>query len=623
MAKTTDRQVVNGQEYLLMDSTARQEISDLQNSLSIKFSDLNLAGGCAYYAYNPYIEDPEHHGPPPFALLLTGNLNSPWVRSPFVRVYPGMNLIVKMPCHIIYFSEANYIDVVGGTLISSSATVTKVVPSNAKYAVFLITELMTEPHDPDDVICEIEGYSAKYAEAGLFVYPNGGKLASSFFGLSEQTERYTSSGLKAVACDDVTRGIVFPYDGNIFYSEHRAENAYVPFAVANNGDYYGHACSMMLQIIHGSNNGTISIQSSPNIFKNIPITFENAFQGNTNGRRVTVTDDTLVVEYVYEGELVQNTADLSEYPVVQFIYDSMTHVTGCTIQSGTSPNISYYGKGFKDYDEYYRFVKDLTDDANIADHSVRIAALEDSGGGGGGTPSELDWGKGYDLLEFGQEYLYAWLKALKDGSAFKVLFTGDSTTAYYKGTADGLEKIFEKCMEDAGFSNGTYVNNGVSGINASTWRNTYLSGDIGQSPTLYIIRHGFNNETGATEDEMAANFRTQMVAALETIRDSLPVTTTSIILMTPNTSDDDANNRGQSMKKKLDPIVRTLARAYGCGFIDTFRTWYDPGQYADPMYDNPYGDGRSIHPNAVMNRVIISKLFNFAVPTAFRNRISE
>lgn len=604
-------------------AASESDVSDLNSALSIKFSDLNLAGGCAYNAYDPYIADPEHAGPPRFVVFHNNDITLPWVRSPFVRVYPGMNLHIKMAVHIIYFSEANYIDVVEGQIITSIPSrqeyVTKIVPNNAKYAVFLFTESIATPHSPDDVICEIDGYATKYSEESVFVYPNDGKLASSFIGLSEQTERYTSSGLKAVACDELERGIVFPYDGNIFYSENRTEISFVPFAVANNGNYFGHACSMLLGINHGRNTGTISIQSSPSTYRNISIDFENAFQGNTNGRRVTVKNNTLIMEYIYEGEIVKNTADLSEYPSIQFIYDHMVPVTGCTIQTGTSPNISYYGQGFVDYDEYYRFVKDLADDSQIADHSVRIAALEEGGGGGGGTPSELDWGKGYDLLEFGQEYLYAWLNALNSNAEFKVLFTGDSTTGYYNGTANGLKEIFQSCMTKAGFSNGTYVNRAISGINATTWVNSYLAGDIAEAPTLYIIRHGFNNDAGETEAEMAANFRTQMVTALERIRASLPVNQCSIILMTPNTSDDDANHRGQSMKKLLDPIVRQLARTYGCGFIDTFRTWYDPGQYADPMYDNPYGDGRSIHPNGLMNRVIVSKLFNFAVPLAYRN----
>jgi hypothetical protein len=174
-------------------------------------------------------------------------------------------------------------------------------------------------------------------------------------------------------------------------------------------------------------------------------------------------------------------------------------------------------------------------------------------------------------------------------------------------------------MEKAGYTNGTYVNRGVSGINAATWVSNYLAGDIAENPTLYIIRHGFNNNAGSNEDEIAESFRLSMIEALTTIRNSLSVNNTSIILMTPNTSDDNPNNRGYSMKKKLDPIIRQLARDYGCGFIDIFRIFYDAGIYADPMYDDPFGDHRSIHPNGLMNRLIISRLFEFACPYAYRD----
>ena len=327
-------------------------------------------------------------------------------------------------------------------------------------------------------------------------------------------------------------------------------------------------------------------------------------------------NNTLTVTYIYEGSIVTNSATVSEY--YQYLYDRMEHVTGCTTQTGTAPNISYYGRGFKAYEDYYRFIKDLNDDSQIADHEARIETLEEGGGGGGGG-GELDWSKGYDLLTFGQEYLYAWLNALNNGSSFKVLFTGDSTTAYYDGTSNGLKEIMKACMEGTGYTNGTYVNRGVSGINTSTWLNTYLSGDIAQAPTLYIIRHGFNNESGETEDEMAEAFRIAMTEALTQIRASLSVTQCSIILMTPNTSDDDPNHRGISMKKKLDPIIRQLARSFGCGFIDTFRIWYDPGTYADPMYDDPFGDHRSIHPNGLMNRLIVSRIFEFCCPDAYRH----
>ena len=539
-----------------------------------------------------------------------------WIRTPLFRVYEGMKITAVDGIHILYFAENDLASYRDHNVVYSGTTFT-LAPRYVSlpcYACIAITITPTDYAEMDEekIYASLQ-QTVKYSENAFYeVEP----LIDNY-NAGEYT-RYTSNGLKAVGIDNYIRGAAYPYDGDILYTDHPARNDVQPFAVATNGSSPKNACFLGVMLPRGSATGGKIYLMWSNFNAGYvldDLVFDHAFQGNLNGSKISISNNILTVTYIYEGEIVSNAAPVSPY--YQMFYDRMEHVTGCIVQTGTAPNISYYGRGFKDYDDYYRFVKNLNDDGQIAEHESRISILEE-GGGGGGQPIDFDWGKGYDLLDFGQEYLYAWLNALNSGSSFKVLFTGDSTTAYYNGTADGLKEIFQSCMASAGYSNGSYVNRAVSGINASTWVSNYLSGDISEAPTLYVIRHGFNNESGETEEEMAAAFRTAMVSALETIRNSLSVTNCSIILMTPNTSDDDANHRGQSMKKKLDPIVRQLARQYGCGFIDTFRLWYDPGTYADPMYDDPFGDHRSIHPNGLMNRVIISKLFDFAVPIAYR-----
>jgi lysophospholipase L1-like esterase len=592
------RQGADGATYPNAGDAVRGQITTLQKLYDITLNDFTLTGGTTG-------DGTTRENRSRFLYLYNGKYYM-WAKTPFIKVYSGQKLKLLYPCHIRYFSDLGE-----ENLISKVSENVGVVTIASGVNYIEMSYLVLPSEDFTKIIGQL--YIPKYSKKDLFVNP---KVATQYIGLENNHKYYKSNGLYAYGSDTLVRGVAYPYEGDILYNDVPTNNNIYPFAIKANVDYYFNAGFMGLEIVRGTDTGNLYIMEGSSDFSRIPLTFSRSFEGNINGVKVTIESNILTVSYIYEGEIKTNTATVED--MWQLLYDHCTHVTGCLIQTGTTPNIAYYGRGLTTYEDYYRLVKDLTDDTQIASNTNRIEALEESGGGGGGTPS-LDWAKGYDLLSFGQEYLYAWLNSLNNGNAFKVLFTGDSTTAYYDGTTNGLKEIYKSCMEKAGYTNGTYVNRGVSGINAATWVSNYLAGDIAENPTLYIIRHGFNNNAGSTEDEIAESFRLSMIEALTTIRNSLSVNNTSIILMTPNTSDDNPNNRGYSMKKKLDPIIRQLARDYGCGFIDIFRIFYDAGIYADPMYDDPFGDHRSIHPNGLMNRLIISRLFEFACPYAYRD----
>lgn len=592
------------------DAVLGNDVAGIKTQMNIKFSDFSKISG-GYYGTNiqPIVNANYTNVTGGSNFHLASFDGYVWARTPMFKAYKGQTITaVYAGCHLWECTENDISAVDSHTALMENVPV---VFDEDCYA-FVCSLVNANTIPSSDVVCCILEDCAKYTEKIIFE----DEQVTESYDVGEY-KSYQSNGTYAYGNATIYRGAAYPYDGRILYTNRPANADAYPIAIATNGKDVLHSAFIQVSLNRGQNSGSIMFcwgETSYN-YSTDTLTFAYNFQGNLNGISCDIKNNTLTVTYIYEGSIVTNTASVSPY--YQYLFDRMTHVAGCSCQTGTSPNISYYGRGFTDYEDYYRFVRDLNDDSQIADHAVRIAALEEGGGGGGGG-GDFDWGKGLDLLTFGQEYLYAWLNALNSGSSFKVLFTGDSTTAYYSGTSNGLKEILQSCMERAGYSGGSYVNRAVSGINASTWLSTYLAGDIAEAPTLYIIRHGFNNEDGTTEEEMAEAFRTAMVSALSEIRANLSVTQCSIILMTPNTSDDDPNHRGQSMKKKLDPIIRQLARAYGCGFIDTFRLWYDPGTYADPMYDDPFGDHRSIHPNGLMNRVIISKLFDFAVPIAYR-----
>ena len=567
---------------------------DLVEQIEIKGSDFSLVGGNrddipiwnAYYQIETKI--------------------APWIRTPFIRVYPGQIINIKESCHVKYFKDTDY-EISGYlTLIPPELPTTVVVPSEVNYMMLFVT---TDKDASFNKLIFATMNEPKWSKKNILVET---ELTDTYSDTVVE-KRHTSNGLCAYATDTLIRAAMYPLDGNILYVDSPLNHFY-PFAVSSNGNSVIKSMHLSLSIQRGGNKGTISCMWF-NTYNNFELTFEKSFESNINGIQILIDNNVLIVNYVYEGELKRNTASVESW--IQTLYDNMEHRTGFLTQTGTGDNIAYYGRGFKTYEDYYSFVNEISTSNLSKSNTERIKALEDSGGGTSGTV-DFNWSIGMDLPTFGQEYLYALYSKLIGNTPFNVVFAGDSTTAYYAGTNDGLDVLLKNCFEKHGITNGTYINKGVSGINATTWLNTYLSSDIAQNPTLYVIRHGFNNCDGSTEEEMASNFENAMRNALTQIRTSLPISNCSIVLMTPNTSNDDPNNRGESMKKLLEPILRRLAREFGCGFVDTFRTFYDSGAFVSNMYDNPFGDGRHIHPNGYQNRNIISQLFDFVCPECYR-----
>lgn len=607
--------VEQAQEAIELAEDADGKIDNVKADYNITGADFRKIGG-SHTAYNSADDDTfiyplyqqKTGGPDLHLSSWDGYL---WLRTPIFKVYEGQVISSVGGVHVLFFSDNNVGSYTGHEMISANSSYT--IPSGKKYAALCMTYKPANIPGASDVIATMDR-TVYYTENKLF---EDEALTYGYKNVS-LSAKYKTNGLFAIGCSEVVRGIASPYDGWVLYTDRPANDDIYPIAIATNGDDANFACQLCMALNRGAATATIFLMWSKHesAYSIDTVQLNRTLQGNMNGIRGYIKNNRLEISYVYEGEIVGAFGDVSPY--YQALYDRMEPVTGCVVQTGSGENISYYGRGFKNYEDYYSFAKRISDDAQLVNHEARIQELEEGGGGGGGGGGETDWAKGLDLLDFGQEYMYAITNKLASGSAFKVLFTGDSTSAYYDGTGDGLKEILQDCMNRNGFYKGTYVNRAVSGINASTWKDNYLAGDIAEAPTLYIIRHGFNNESGLTEDEMAENFRVAMNSALQTIRASLSVHNCSIILMTPNTSNDDENSRGISMKKKLDPIIRNLARTYGCGFIDTFRIFYDPGANVGDMYDNPYGDGRHIHPNGLMNRLIVSRIFEFIGAEALR-----
>lgn len=600
--------------------TARNNIKALmKKDRTVTFSDFNqigapFGGNMPQYQYPfdatyPYYDSPGD----------SFKGQKIWIRTKIFEVEAGGTIAVSQPVHILRFYSGNVDDYYYHDVVASAGNYT--IPSDCNFLAFaMIWDPAGTIPAADTVIATVEARTVRKAE--LFL----DEELCEYYGLPGEERTWNNYGLYAYKSNVVARGVCYPYNGDILYRSNATSSAVIPFAVAANGSYAIRAMCLAVQINPGSNQGKIFMMAGYNE-NTLPywqdsFTWNAALASSVNGVRLAISSDNrLIISYmsndgalhITDASLGSNTAD----KVYQVAYNCMEHVTGCLVQTGTAPNIAYYGQGFPDYAEFVRFSHDVIDDSTVADHETRITDLENGGGGGGG--SSLDWAKGMDLKTFGQEYLGSFYTKLRDGSSFKVLLEGDSTFEYYKGTSDGIDTMVRQNFEKYGYTNGTFINNAVSGSTASDWATgSRITTDIGLAPDLFIIRYGFNNESGDTDAQRAANFYSVMRTALTTIRASLPVSTCSIVLMMPNSSNDDAHNRGLSMKKALEPKVRDLCREFGCGFIDTFRLWYDAGALASNMYDNPFGDGTHVHPNGLQNRNIASVMFDFVCPETFR-----
>ena len=219
---------------------------------------------------------------------------------------------------------------------------------------------------------------------------------------------------------------------------------------------------------------------------------------------------------------------------------------------------------------------------------------------------------------FGREYLYAWLVKLMAGGTPVIDLAGDSTTS---GTGVGdsnylLDALITNFVT-ASYPAVTVYNDGVSGTTTAQWVSSYLTAQIARSPDLMIIRYGLNDAANGL-----AAFTIALRAGLAQIRASRTVSQTAILLMTPNSTNDTPNSRDETWHLAINSVIRQAARDYLCCFADTY-TFCRDSVNAAPWMDNPYGDGRHIHPDQHENLLIASlikeAIYPYAVESILRS----
>lgn len=221
---------------------------------------------------------------------------------------------------------------------------------------------------------------------------------------------------------------------------------------------------------------------------------------------------------------------------------------------------------------------------------------------------------------FGQEYMAAFHNFIMSPNRVPVVVcSGDSTTAG-DGTTTGYR--INELIKTAAYATGlqtrygiSSLNYGRSGKNTADWVSTYLAQDLAANPDLLVLRWGIND--GPSQDVNA--FITNLRSGLATIRASRSVSSLSILLMSPNSTSDTPNHRDEMWYEQIVPAIKQAARDYQCTFIDTYGYLRDARPAADVWMDNPYADGRAIHPLNVMNLWIAGIIQSVVFPEGLRS----
>lgn len=204
-------------------------------------------------------------------------------------------------------------------------------------------------------------------------------------------------------------------------------------------------------------------------------------------------------------------------------------------------------------------------------------------------------------LHIGHEYMnraYQYIR-LGQGSpngTLRIDVHGDSTVQGGYGEDISSTTALTKALQAAGIPNLIVNNLGVSG---TTWA------DLAYTPAankgLLIIKYGINDAALGLAALMA-----NMDAKLTSIRANANGNTTilSILLMGPNATSDSPQGRDERWYEKVRGIYVAMARKHQCAYFDTYGHFQDARGAATRFLDDPYGDGRGIHPIQAFNSVI-------------------
>lgn len=249
---------------------------------------------------------------------------------------------------------------------------------------------------------------------------------------------------------------------------------------------------------------------------------------------------------------------------------------------------------------------------------------------------------------FGQEYLAPFHNLLISQTVTPTrkpiaIFSGDSTTY---GLGNGVDADFTiwslvaRAATERGLQTPygiNVMNGGHPGWNTEQWRTGALAADLTLNPDLLVLRWGIN-DPGWLQDgtappldagqsypnrRTASDYLASLRAGLATIRASRDLSSLSIVLMSPSSTSDTPNGRDEMWYEAIIPGIKQAARDFHCCFIDTYGHLRDSRPAANIWMDDPFADGRAIHPHNTMSAWIAGLVADVIFPAGLKDKIGR
>lgn len=220
---------------------------------------------------------------------------------------------------------------------------------------------------------------------------------------------------------------------------------------------------------------------------------------------------------------------------------------------------------------------------------------------------------------YGEEYLDRVMQRLKlgaSGSSGRIgcFLYGDSTVqgGYMSmSTADLVARLFHV----RGIGNIGITNRGVAGTTISSLN---VLADLSATTDLAIIKYGIN-DAGNPEGTRLATFQTTLDSKLTAIRAAANGGrgNLAIVLVGPNATADTPNGRDERWYEQLRGIYVAAARKHKCCYVDVYGYMRDARGGATVGWDDPYGDGRTVHPTDSVGARIWGLVVDAIIPNGW------
>jgi lysophospholipase L1-like esterase len=222
-------------------------------------------------------------------------------------------------------------------------------------------------------------------------------------------------------------------------------------------------------------------------------------------------------------------------------------------------------------------------------------------------------------LIYGEEYLDRVMQRLKlgaSGSSGQIgcFLYGDSTVAggyMSMTTVDLVKRLFHV----RGIGNIAVTNRGVAG---TTIADLNVLADLSATTDLAIIKYGIN-DGGNPDGTRLATFQTTLDAKLTAIRAAANGGrgNLAIVLVGPNATSDTPNGRDERWYEQLRGIYVEAARKHKCAYVDAYAFMRDARGGATVGWDNPFADGRAIHPTDSVGARIWGLVVDAIIPNGW------